>query len=239
MHGAILVAGGSGRRMKNNVQDKLLHPILHTNAFRLCCDAYLASKEISALVIVYRDEVQKQALLAELNLAQKHIIPTFSPIMIQGGKERKDSVLNGLLALPKECKFVQVHDCARPMIRSVTISAITKEVEKKGAIVACRPMQDTVRQCASRNTNTNTPQSTKTLDRNRLWLMETPQAARKDWLVEALQEANKREIFITDEIAALELLEKKTTFLQLEYPNPKITKADDLNLIEYLLQKND
>ncbi len=237
MHGAILVAGGKGRRMKNKVEDKLLHPILDTNAFRLCCEAFLISKEITSLVVAYRDEEQKQALLAELEIVQQGVKSSVSPIMIRGGEERKDSVLNSLRALPDECKFVQVHDCARPMIRSASISMITEAVEKNGAVVACRPVQDTVRECESHHAASKEPQSTKTLDRTRLWLMETPQAARKDWLIQGFQEANQKGIFITDEIAALELINKRTTFLQLDYPNPKITKVDDLNLVEYLLQK--
>jgi len=237
MHGAILVAGGKGRRMKNKVEDKLLHPILDTNAFRLCCEAFLRSKEITSLVVAYRDEEQKQALLAELEIVQQGVKSSVSPIMIRGGEERKDSVLNSLRALPDECKFVQVHDCARPMILSASISMITEAVEKNGAVVACRPVQDTVRECESHHAASKEPQSTKTLDRTRLWLMETPQAARKDWLIQGFQEANQKGIFITDEIAALELINKRTTFLQLDYPNPKITKVDDLNLVEYLLQK--
>jgi 2-C-methyl-D-erythritol 4-phosphate cytidylyltransferase len=123
------------------------------------------------------------------------------------------------------------------MIRPSTVSMITREVEVKGAVVACRPAQDTVRQIEATETDRNNPQSTKTLERHKLWLMETPQAARKDWLMQGFHEAAKQKISITDEIAALELISKKTAFLELGYPNPKITKMDDLDFIQYLLQK--
>lgn len=237
MHGAILVAGGSGLRMKGDVKDKLLHPIMGSNAFRMCCEAFVKSKAIAFLTVVYRDEDQKKALNDEYEIVRKKTDCSLSPIMTKGGEERKDSVLHGLQALPDACKFVQVHDCARPMIRPSTVSMIAREVEAKGAVVACRPAQDTVRQIEATETDPNNPQSTKTLERHKLWLMETPQAARKDWLMQGFHEAAKQKISITDEIAALELISKKTAFLELGYPNPKITKMDDLDFIQYLLQK--
>lgn len=237
MHGAILVAGGSGLRMKSHVKDKLLHPIMGSNAFRMCCEAFVKSEAIAFLTIVYRDEDQKKALVDEYEIVRAKTDCSISPIMIKGGEERKDSVLHGLQSLPDACEFVQVHDCARPMIRSSTVSMIAREVEAKGAVVACRPAQDTVRQIEAKKTAPNHPQSTKTLERHKLWLMETPQAARKDWLLQGFHEAAKQKISITDEIAALELISKKTAFLELGYPNPKITKMDDLDFIQYLLQK--
>jgi 2-C-methyl-D-erythritol 4-phosphate cytidylyltransferase len=223
--------------MKGNITDKLLHPIMGSNAFRMCCEAFVKSEAIAFLTIVYRDEDQKKALIAEYEIVRKETDCSISPIMIKGGEERKDSVLHGLQSLPDACKFVQVHDCARPMVRPSTISMITREVEAKGAVVACRPAQDTIRQIEAKETFPNTPQSTKTLERHKLWLMETPQAARKDWLLQGFYEAAKQRISITDEIAALELISKKTAFLELGYPNPKITQIEDLDFIQYLLQK--
>jgi 2-C-methyl-D-erythritol 4-phosphate cytidylyltransferase len=223
--------------MKGNVTDKLLHPIMGSNAFRMCCEAFVKSEAIAFLTIVYRDEDQKKALVNEYEIVRKETDCSISPIMIKGGEERKDSVLHGLQSLPDACKFVQVHDCARPMVRPSTISMITREVEAKGAVVACRPAQDTIRQIEAKETFPNTPQSTKTLERHKLWLMETPQAARKDWLLQGFYEAAKQRISITDEIAALELISKKTAFLELGYPNPKITQIEDLDFIQYLLQK--
>ena len=59
MHGAVLVAGGSSRRMEEQVKDKLLHPILDTTAFRMSFEAFYKSDKISCIIVVYRDSEQK------------------------------------------------------------------------------------------------------------------------------------------------------------------------------------
>ena len=237
MHGVILLAGGSGNRMGSDVKDKLLHPILETNAFRLCCNAYIGIKEISSLVIVYREKDQQKLLENEYDISRKRFNGSLDPIYVAGGSRREDSVRKGLEALPKECSFVQVHDCARPMIRTSTITQMIHEVEDKGVIVACRPASDTIRQSLETELSSDQPQKTQTLNRQSLWFMETPQATHKSWLTQALKRAKERNISITDEVSALELDDRKTAFFCLDYPNPKITNIDDLKLVEYLLKE--
>lgn len=237
MHGVILLAGGSGVRMGSQIKDKLLHPILKTNAFRLCCNAYIGIKEISSLVIVYRDEEQKKLLQKEYDISRKRFHWCLNPIFVAGGSRREDSVRKGLEALPEECFFVQVHDCARPMIRASTITQMIKEVEDKGVIVACRPASDTIRQTLEIWLPSDQPQKTQTLNRHALWLMETPQSSHKSWLTRAFKRAEESNISITDEVSALELDNRKTAFYCLNYPNPKITNIEDLKLVEYLLSK--
>ena len=67
--------------------------------------------------------------------------------------------------------------------------------------------------------------------------METPQAARKDWLEDGLRKAEQQGIEVTDELSAIELTERKVAFLDPGYPNPKITTESDLAYIKYLLEK--
>ena len=79
--------------------------------------------------------------------AQRTVKPTFAI----GGKERKDSVLNGLHTLPDDCLFVQVHDCARPLIRTSTISTLSEKVLRWNSIAVARPVRDTVRRITISN----------------------------------------------------------------------------------------
>ena len=101
-----------------------------------------------------------------------------------------------------ECSFVQVHDCARPMIRTSTITQMIQGLKTKD-IVACRPASDTIRQTLETKLSYDQPQKTQTLNRQSLWLMETPQATHKSWLTQALNRAKERNISITDEVSAL------------------------------------
>lgn len=237
MHGAVLVAGGSSRRMEEQVKDKLLHPILDTTAFRMSFEAFYKSDKISCIIVVYRDSEQKLHLESECNTVLKKDNSHLALYFVQGGKERYNSVTNGLLALPKECSFIHVHDCARPLIKSTTIDQMAKEVESAGAIVACRPVVDTIRENIEPKLPFDYPKKTRTLNRTLLWKMETPQVCRKEWLEKGLMKAKEKNILITDEIATLELIGKKTAFHIPEYANPKITTIKDIRYIEFLLQK--
>ena len=159
------------------------------------------------------------------------------PFFIKGGNRRMDSVANCLGALPKECTYVHVHDCARPLIRTETISQVASSGEKIGALAVCRRVTDTVHQSLDTNFDSEEPKFTKTLNRHSLFLMETPQSAPRTWLEEGLQVAKERNIEITDEISLIELLRRKTRIYKLDYPNPKITHFDDFKLIKHLLDK--
>lgn len=236
MHGVILLAAGSGRRMQG-VKDKLLHPMHGSNAFRLSVEAFLGVQQINNLVIVFRNKEQLHSLKLEFATACKNTKRELIPRYVEGGKERKNSVRNGLLHLPSDCFFVMVHDCARPMIRSSTISYLAQQVEEKDAIVVGRPMSDTVRRLLDSKLEPSTPQKTETINRTSLWTMETPQAIRKDWLLEAYALTNTQDHAITDEVSALELLGKKIAFHNPGYPNPKITTAEDIIFINHLLSK--
>jgi len=237
MHAAILLAGGSGRRMGSAVSDKLLHPIGSTNAFRLSCEAFLEASSIDIFVLVFRDESQREKIKKEFELASVKTGRQVPCLTVKGGKERMNSVSNALSACDRSCEFVHVHDCARPMIRPETIDRLAGEVSQSGAIAVARPLSDSIRKTFQPSLDPHVPQKTECLDRSVLWLMETPQAARKDWLEDGLRKAENQGIAVTDELSAIELTERKVAFLDPGYPNPKITKESDLAYVEYLLEK--
>ena len=235
-HCAILLAGGKGSRMNSPGMDKLLDPINNTNAFRLSYEAFLSSKKINNTIIVYRDNKQKESLYKQIDIAHNAGERHFNPILVKGGKERKDSVYNALINCPSTCEFVYVHDCARPMIQAKTIDQLEKIVSKTGAVVIARPLHDTIKIIENLNAqNKSKPYITKSIDRTKIWIMETPQVARKDWLIEGLKFASEKNLLTTDEVSVLELGDKKVSLLHPEYPNPKITSQADLPYIKFLL----
>lgn len=236
IHTAILLAGGKGSRMNQPNLDKLLNPISGTNAFRLSYLAFLNAEEIENAIIVYRNNKQKNLLYEEIQLAHKQSNRNFEPIWIQGGQERKDSVLKALKICPNDCKFVYVHDCARPMIQPATINQLQSIVTKTGAAVIARPVNDTIKKIRNFNPNDNiSPCLTESIDRSSLWIMETPQVSRRDWLLEGMELAIKKKLKTTDEVSVLELLEKKVSVLTPSYPNPKITSVSDLTYFKFLI----
>jgi 2-C-methyl-D-erythritol 4-phosphate cytidylyltransferase len=230
MHGVILLAAGSGKRMGNIIDDKILEPIGRSNAFRMSFHAFAKVEAIEVYVIVFRDEEQRARLEKEINqfeFSKNNKIIIFA----KGGKERSNSVQNGLKALPESCQFAHIHDCARPMIRRETIENLVSQVSQNKAVVVARPATNTIR----RKLTSDEISPTETLSRNELWEMETPQSAPISWLIEGYTKANDMKIQITDDMHAIELLSKNLAFLEPGYANPKITHMHDLKYISLLI----
>ncbi len=230
MHGVILLAAGSGKRMGNIIDDKILEPIGRSNAFRMSFHAFAKVEAIEVFVIVFRDEEQRNKLEKEIN-EFKFSKRNKTILLIKGGKERSDSVQNGLNALPKACQFAHIHDCARPMIRRETIETLVSEVSQNKAVVVARPVTNTIR----RKLASDEISPTETLPRKELWEMETPQSAPISWLVEGYERAKEINIEITDDMHAIELLSKKMAFHEPAYANPKVTHLHDIKFILSLM----
>ena len=230
MHGIVLLAAGSGSRMGNQTNDKILEKIGNSNAFRMCLLAFTEIQQITSIVVVFRDQEQMEELQDESN--QITTLDGSNIIYVKGGEQRSDSVTNGLTTLPESCKFAHIHDCARPLIRRETIIKMIEEVEKSIPIAVARPATNTIRKRISGSTLFQT----ETLERNQLWEMETPQSAPLSWFREGYAKAKEMNISITDDMHAIELLSKEMILLQPGYPNPKITHGHDLKYISSLLE---
>src|SRR5258706_11753186 len=106
---AILLAAGSGSRMAGTVNDKVLAPLAGRPVFAHSAAAFMQSAIADLYVVVYRDQRQMMELSA--------YAPTPS-VLVHGGSERQDSVMQALAALPEDIEHVFIHDCARPLIRA-------------------------------------------------------------------------------------------------------------------------
>lgn len=230
MHGVILLAAGSGARMGEEIRDKILEPIGSSNAFKMSLEAFVHVMEIQIIVIAFRDEQQRKELQTIVDRMER-LKDGKIVIFVKGGMERGDSVRNGLNSFPKSCKFVHIHDCARPMIRKQTVETLVRTVSKKQPIALARQATNTIR----RKLTKGELSETETLSRNELWIMETPQSAPISWFIEGYAKAKEMGIAITDDMHAIELISKKMNLMNPGYPNPKITHQHDLNLISSLL----
>ncbi len=146
-----------------------------------------------------------------------------------GGKERQDSVWNGLAAVSSGTEFVAIHDAARPCTSEQTIAATLEAAKRVGAAVAAQPLTDTVKESADGRG------ILRTLDRNRLWTVQTPQCFRLQVIQEALAEVRRRGMLVTDDTAACELVGQEVELVPSAEPNPKVTRPEDLRWVEALL----
>lgn len=215
---AILLAAGSGTRMKGAVSDKVLAPLAGRPVFAHSVAAFMVSSVADFYVVVYRDPRQMTELMA--------YAPTPSAL-VQGGRERQDSVMNALAALPDDIAHVFIHDCARPMVRPEQLVALHKIVRREGAVVLAHRVTDTIKQHRD-------DARLRTLDRSRLWAMETPQVFSRDLIVRAYARVAARRLRVTDDAAAVEKLDHPVALLENPHPNPKITTPADLAYLEFL-----
>ncbi|MDD3179703.1 MAG: 2-C-methyl-D-erythritol 4-phosphate cytidylyltransferase [Opitutaceae bacterium] len=216
---AILLAAGSSRRMGGTVPDKVLAPLAGKPLFAHCAGAFLQSGVADCYVVVYRDQRQ----MLELSC----YAPTPAHY-VAGGRERQDSVINALAELPDDVAYVFIHDCARPLVRPEQLVALHKIVRREQAVVLAHRVADTIKQHHGDG-------RLCTLDRSRLWAMETPQVFARELITRAYDRVAVRRRRITDDAAAVSLLGHPVALLENTQPNPKLTTPADLPYLEFLL----
>lgn len=226
---AILLAAGSGSRMQGVVNDKVLAPLAGRPVFAHTAAAFMTSGIADFYVVLYRDQRQMNELAA--------YAPTPSAL-VRGGRARQDSVMNALAVLPGDIRYVFIHDCARPLIRPEQLVALHKIVRSEEAVVLAHRVTDTIKEHRPVRTARGEDSSRlRTLDRSLLWAMETPQVFSKELIVRAYSRVAAKNLQITDDAAAVELLGHPIALLENPYPNPKLTTPTDLAYVEFLLQR--
>ena len=222
---AILLAAGSGSRMQGTVDDKVLAPLAGEAVIVHSARAFIQSGVTQQLTIVFRDEAQRAQIEAALQPLD------CTAIYVPGGKERQDSVFNALKAQPKDCAYVFIHDCARPLITADAIQALHMAVQRDRAAVLAHPVADTIKRIPSAGQLAQT--ELEDLERPRLWAMETPQAFAYADILKAYRHVRDNGLSITDDTAAAATIGLKTTIVPNTQPNPKITTPADLDYIEW------
>jgi 2-C-methyl-D-erythritol 4-phosphate cytidylyltransferase len=152
--------------------------------------------------------------------------------LVVGGPERQDSVWNGLEALRPETEIVAIQDAARPCTSEALIETTIQVARETGAAVAAQPVTDTIKETADGKT------IARTLDRAKLWSVQTPQTFRVGVIRSAISAARRQNLIYTDDTAACELIGQPVRLVASTTPNPKITVPDDLLLIEALLREH-
>jgi 2-C-methyl-D-erythritol 4-phosphate cytidylyltransferase len=149
-----------------------------------------------------------------------------------GGKERQDSVWNGLEALPVGTELVAIQDGARPCTSARTISDVLAAAREVGAAVAGQRVTDTIKEAAGDG------MILRNVERAKLWAVQTPQCFRVDVIRRALAEMRARGMTVTDDTAACELIGQAVKLVESSAPNPKATTAADIPYIEMLLRRS-
>jgi 2-C-methyl-D-erythritol 4-phosphate cytidylyltransferase len=221
---AIIPAGGQGTRMGGTVPKQFQalrgKPILYYTLRTL-----QESGLIDSLVLVVPKNELANVRTDWLNS------PSVVKQVVVGGEKRQDSVFNGYQALPSDTDIVLVHDGVRPFLSKEMIQETINTADKFGAAITAIPVHDTLKQVDSSG------MVQRTVDREGLWRVQTPQAFRYDLLGEAFRKAKTDTFYGTDEGALIEYLGQKVQIVDGSEWNLKITRPEDLLLGESIVGK--
>jgi 2-C-methyl-D-erythritol 4-phosphate cytidylyltransferase len=223
---AIIVAAGSGKRMGRSTKKQFLSigskPIL---AYTL--DVFDSIDKVDRIILVIPRGWKKYC--------QKEIIEKYGyrkdVEVVNGGVRRQDSVACGLALVSSDYEIVIIHDGVRPFVtRRMVVESIAK-ARRFGACIVAVPVSDTVKMVKSKEI------IEKTLPRECLWRVQTPQTFRLSLIKKAYAKALKDKFYGTDDAQLVERMNRPVKVISGDYRNIKITTKEDLILAKTLLSR--
>jgi len=222
---AIIVSAGKGQRFMEGRKKQFFlladKPILtHT------LDKFENCPLIDSILLVVGQEDMDYCLK---EIIEKNRYRKISQI-VPGGKRRQDSVKNGMDALSRDANIVVIHDGVRPFVTRGMIEDSIHSAQRFGAVVLAMPVKETIKIANADGT------VLKTLDRESLWQIQTPQTFQAHVIKEAYQKATENGFVGTDDASLVERLGMKVHILPGSYTNIKITTPEDLILANLFLR---
>lgn len=223
---AIILAGGSGKRMgtATNKQFLLLDnkPIIvrTLQIFEEC-------RPVDGVYLVVNQK--------DLPIMQEEILETykFNKVLklVIGGRLRQDSVRNGLEAIENPCDIVIIHDGARPFVSPSFIEKGIFLMEMFDAVIPALPVKDTIKTVSKEGF------VMKTLERDSLWNVQTPQTFKYDLIIKAYRDGMSKKLYGYDDATFLEHMGKKIKVIEGSPYNIKITTPEDLIIAKGMLSQ--
>ncbi len=219
----IIVAGGSSERM--NGIDKQLAEIGGIPVIVKTMLAFENSKYISRIIVVTRPEIE-----ADIDkLASKYMISKLTDI-VSGGLTRHESVLKGMACLSVSENKVLIHDGARPFVKEKMIFDCVNALKKANGCLCAVKSTDTVKLCENEAVKS-------TLDRNNIYLAQTPQGVDSKLYKKICESGNDNEF--TDDASVMEFADEKVIIVNGDKANIKITTPFDLILAEAIVREEE
>lgn len=241
---AIVPAAGLGKRFGRG-GNKPFHPLIDKPLIVWALEVFESIDDIAEVIPVFKkaDMEQGCALLERFKLSKvKRIAP--------GGKERQDSVYNGLNLIGNKANAVLIHDGVRPLVERDLIKRAIQELLSPqhpptppllrggeggfDGVVVGVPLKDTIKEVRSREKEIIVK---KTLNRNVLWAIQTPQVFKYAPLINAYKKAMDEGVYSTDDSAIVERYGGKVKVIMGSYTNIKITTPEDMDIAELFLRK--
>lgn len=217
MYTAVVLSGGSGKRTTLDI-NKTLYKIHNKQVLQYSIDVFQKDPDCNELIIV-----SSKLDYSEINNKYSSVAK-----IVVGGKERQQSVFNGVDVAINE--HVLVHDGARPNINLDIVNNIKKYIDTYKAITCGVLLKDTIKK-------SNNGIIKETIDRTNLYIIQTPQFVCKSIYLDCYKKALSDNIILTDDVSLIEKYTNYEVKLVLgDYKNIKFTTVDDILLLEVLLK---
>jgi 2-C-methyl-D-erythritol 4-phosphate cytidylyltransferase len=223
---ALVPAAGMGKRMGKAVAKQFL-PLGDKPMLAHTLLAFQRSPEIDEIIPILSEEDMETCLRDVIEAFHLTKVKT----LVVGGKERQDSVYNGIRKLEKDAAIILVHDGVRPFVTHEMIRECVESARKGECVAVGVPLKDTIKEVDSKGIVRHT------LERSRLWAIQTPQAFPVKLLRKAYDESYKNKVYGTDDATLVERSGTAVRVLMGSYENIKITTPEDLILAEEILKR--
>ena len=221
---AIVPAAGLGLRLNRS----LPKPLISLNKkpiFIHAVNILSRHPDIKEIILV----VSRYTLDSTARYLKKYRIRKIKKLVI-GGSKRRNSVRNGLRWVSPKADLVLIHDAARPFIELNMVSRVIKKAQEKGAAILGVPVKSTVKEVGVRN------RVTKTLSRDRLYEIQTPQVFKRDLIIKAYKKFPYMRA--VDDASLVERLGGRVFVVFGSYFNIKITTSEDLLFAHAILKRH-
>jgi 2-C-methyl-D-erythritol 4-phosphate cytidylyltransferase len=218
----LIAAAGGSTRFKDGFYKKPFAPLDGRAVWLHSAERFVNRPDVCQVIVIIAEEDREEF---DRRFAANTMILGLQVCV--GGKERVDSVANGLAKVKDAADFVVVHDAARPCVAEKWIDQVFAAAEKNDAAILAIPINETLKRASKTST------IAETVDRTGLWAAQTPQVFRRELLIEAYA---KRKGSATDDAQLVEQLGKPVTIVAGSPLNVKITTKEDLRLAEQILK---
>ncbi|MFT7248853.1 MAG: 2-C-methyl-D-erythritol 4-phosphate cytidylyltransferase [Algoriphagus sp.] len=222
---SVIVAGGSGSRMKSVIAKQFL-PLRNKPILSHTIEKFLAIDGNHVVVVLPKSDLIFWNEIIQSNKTLKQALLQGRIKNVIGGATRFQSVQNGLNAIESKVGLVAIHDGVRPFVSIEKIIEAFSEAEVKNSAVLAVPSKDSIRK-------ENPDGSNEIMDRNEIKLIQTPQTFNLG-LIKAAYEGIEKEHY-TDDASVFEASGNNIHLMEGEYKNIKITTPEDLVWAEAFL----
>ncbi|HVW37638.1 MAG TPA: 2-C-methyl-D-erythritol 4-phosphate cytidylyltransferase [Pirellulales bacterium] len=219
----ILPAAGASSRFKDKHYKKPFAPLAGRAVWLHSAERFLNRPEVKQVILVISAEDRE-----DFNFKFAPNVAILGIDVVEGGKERADSIERALARVQPDVDFVAVHDAARPCLADEWITKVFEAAEKNGAAILAVPVAATLKRVGANHA------ITETVSREGLWEAQTPQVFRRKLLLEAY--AKRGDFVATDDAQLVERIGETVTVVQGSPINLKITTQEDLRLAEQALK---